>query len=107
MVIDATTYKMTCFTCRRPRLDVSCTVDHYILGLPFLCWTQTTPEGKEETIKAKVIRIICTIFPTEYLKILKINNERKPVWSPVSISKEVQSVHGQWFHRTSATPAAK
>lgn len=72
MVRDATTYKMTCFTCRRPRLDVSCTVDHYILGLPFLCWTQTTPEVKEETIKAKAMY---HPYNNPHRKLKKLKNE--------------------------------
>lgn len=48
------------------------------------------------------MRILCTVIPTEFLK---NKCKRKIVCSPVSIPKEVQSVHGQWFHRTRAKPA--
>lgn len=51
MAIYANPHKMISFTCRGPRLDVSCTVDHYKLGLPFLGCTQTIPEVKEYILK--------------------------------------------------------
>lgn len=40
--------KILCFTCRRPWLDVTCAVNHHILGLALLGWTETIPEAKEE-----------------------------------------------------------
>lgn len=40
--------KIHCFTCRGPWLDVACAVNHDILGLALLGWTQTIPEVKEE-----------------------------------------------------------
>lgn len=42
--------KISSFTWRGPGLDVSCTVDHNILGLSFLSCTQTIPEKKEDII---------------------------------------------------------
>lgn len=112
-------YRIISFTCRRPGLDVSCTVDHYILGLPFLGCTQTIPEMKETSVNQQYSADILLPLPTGLLHVclctaqpfqhsntlLKNKSKSKNVWSPVPVPKEVESVHRQRFHRTRATPA--
>lgn len=62
-------YRIISFTCRWPGLDVSCTVDHYILGVPFLGCTQTIPEMKETSVNQQYSADILLPFLTGLLQL--------------------------------------
>lgn len=98
-------------TCRGPGLDISCAVDHYVLGFPFLGCTQTIPGVKEKrSLKVNAQKLLLNINYITIARILNMKHLQNPftkrtVHLPVSIPKKVKSVHRQWFHWACATPA--
>lgn len=69
------------FTCGGPGFDVSCTMDHYILGFSFLGCTQAIPGEKGYSHSQR----------WTFKKINEYINQNK---APVPIPEEVESVHG-------------
>lgn len=82
--------QMCGFTCGGPGFNISCTVDNYILGFSFLGCTQAIPDvnGGVNTLSGKIK------FYSHYETIFRPKKVGGGEEAPVSIPKEVESVHG-------------